>query len=196
MNTLDQQPASNDTSSNQSRGCCSPGGRGRRGGALVVLLAALVAGAAGGYIGKTYAQGSFGGPMGGRMGMHGTIDPAKLDTQVERMIKHFAVEVDATPAQRDKLTVIAKAVAKDLLPMRAQMRSAREQATGLIGGANVDRAALEILRAAQITMADTASRRMTQALADAAEVLTPEQREKIAAHMKERGGRGAFWHRG
>jgi periplasmic protein CpxP/Spy len=34
--------------------------------------------------------------------------------------------------------------------------------------------------------ADALSRRMTQAMADAAEVLTPEQRAKVAEHMQRR----------
>ena len=37
---------------------------------------------------------------------------------------------------------------------------------------------------------------MAQALADAADVLTPAQRQKIAERMKERGGHGPFGHRG
>ncbi len=52
---------------------------------------------------------------------------------------------------------------------------------------SVDRAALEALRADQLQMAEQASRRFTQALADAADVLTPEQRKQLA----ERAGR---WH--
>ena len=50
--------------------------------------------------------------------------------------------------------------------------------------------------AEQIALADTASKRVTQAMADAAEVLTPAQRQKIAEHMKQRGERRPFWHRG
>lgn len=196
MNTQQQDSSTstspNPTAQGQQRGFC--GHRGRRGGALFVLVAALVAGAAGGYVGKTFAHGPFGGGIGGPMGA--AIDPAKVDSQVERMIKHFAVEVDATPAQRDKLTVIAKAAAKDLLPLRDKLQSARTQAAGLIGAQSVDRAGIEKLRAEQIALADTASKRVTQAMADAAEVLTPAQRQKIAEHMKQRGERRPFWHRG
>lgn len=194
MNTQQQDnspgTSTNPSSQGQQRGFCSH--RGRRGGALFVLVAALVAGAAGGYVGKTFAHG----PFGGGMGMGGTVDPARVDAQVERMIKHFAVEVDATPAQREKLTAIARAAAKDLLPMRDKLHSARTQAAGLIGAQSVDRAGIEKLRAEQIALADTASKRVTQAMADAAEVLTPAQRQKIAEHMKQRGERRPFWHRG
>jgi protein CpxP len=192
MNTIQQQPSNNDINSSEQRGGCSMRRSGRRGGALFVLVAALVAGAAGGYVGKSFAHGHFG----GHMGMGRNIDPAKVDTHVERMIKHFAVEVDATPAQRDKLTVIAKAAAKDLLPLRGKLQSGHQQALAIAGAATVDRAAIEKLRGEQIALADTASKRMTQAMADAAEVLTPEQRQKLAQRMKERSEHRRFWQRG
>jgi protein CpxP len=191
MNTTQQQPSPDNTDSSDQRGGCSMR-RGHRGGALFVLAAALIAGAAGGYVGKTYAHGHFG----EHMGMGGPIDPAKIDTQVERMIKHFAVEVDATPAQRDRLTVIAKAAAKDLLPLRDKLKTGHQQALAIAGAPTVDRAAIEKLRGEHMALADAASKRMTQAMADAAEVLTPEQRQKIAQRMKERSEHRPFWRRG
>lgn len=196
MTTTQQQIPSNETQTEERQRSCGMGRRGRRGGALFVLVAALVAGAAGGYVGKSFAFGPFGGHMGGHVGMGGPIDPAKVDTQIERMIKHFALEVDASAPQRDKLTAIAKGAAKDLLPLRDKLQSARQQAIAIAGAPNVDRAGMEKLRGEQIALADTASKRVTQALADAAEVLTPAQRQKIAAHMKERSEHRPFWRRG
>ena len=176
------------------RGCCGRSGSGRhRRGAGFVIVLALAAGLIGGYVGKSFAHGPFGGGFGGPMAMGAMADPAKVDSQIERMVKHFAVEVDATPAQRDKIAGIAKAAARDLLPLRTKLQDARKQATALAGAPTVDRAAMEKLRSEQIALADTASKRVTQALADAGEVLTPEQRQKIAAHMKSRQeGRGWF----
>ena len=51
------------------------------------------------------------------------------------------------------------------------------------------------LRAEQIGLAETASKRIAQALADATEVLSPEQRRKVADWMTL-GGPWARWHRG
>ena len=67
------------------------------------------------------------------------------------------------------------------------MHDARRQAVELLSHDTVDRAALEALRADQLKLAEQASRRFTQALADVADVLTPEQRKALA----ERIGR---WH--
>jgi Spy/CpxP family protein refolding chaperone len=58
----------------------------------------------------------------------------------------------------------------------------------------IDRTAIERLRAEQIALADTASKRIAQALADATEVLNPEQRRKIADWVTS--GPWARWHRG
>ena len=176
-----------DPAAESSRGCGFGRGAGRhRGRLLFAIVIALIAGFAGGYVGKSFAQGfgHFHGPMG-----MGSSDTARLDEHVERMVRHFAIEVDATPAQTEKITTIAKSAARDLVPLREKLAAAHKQAIGLIGAASVDRSAIEKLRVSHIQLADAASKRVTQALADVAEVLTPAQREKIAAHMQERAGR-------
>ena len=119
------------------------------------------------------------------MGAH--LDPAKLDEHLDRMLKHLYVEVDATDAQKQRLGPIVKAATRDLLPMRDQMRDTRRQAVTLLSQPSIDRTALESLRASQLQLAEQASKRFTQALADVADVLTPEQRKQLA----ERVGR---WH--
>ena len=68
--------------------------------------------------------------------------------------------------------------------------------TTLLTQPSVDRAAIEAFRAEQIALADAASKRIAQALADAAEVLTPEQRRKIDDHLAARRGYWRGWHRG
>ena len=132
---------------------------------------------------KAFAWGHGGGGWhrGGFMGAH--LDPARLDEHLDRMLKHLYVEVDATPAQQQQLGPIVKAAARDLLPMRDRMREARQQAVALLSEPTVDRAALEVLRAGQLQLAEQASRRLTQALADVADVLTPEQRKQLAERM-------------
>ena len=68
------------------------------------------------------------------------------------------------------------------------------QGMKLLAQATLDRNAIEQVRQTQQQLADQRSRRMTQAFADAAEVLTPAQRVKAA---EERGKRGhGFGHKG
>ena len=177
METLDTSPQS-------SGSRCHHAGHGgaRFGRGALFLLLALAAGFIGGYAGRTFAHGP------GSL-MSETMDPARLDEHVERMVKHFAVEVDATPEQKDKLTAIAKSAAHDLAPLRGSMKRTRQQAIDLMSADKVDRAAIENLRAEQVALMDTASKRLTQALADAAEVLSVEQRKKIAERAEHFGHR-------
>ena len=81
-----------------------------------------------------------------------------------------------------------KGAAQDLLPLRAKMHDARRQAVALLSQQHVDRAALEALRADQLKLAENASQRLTQALADVADVLTPEQRQQLAERINRRHG--------
>ena len=64
--------------------------------------------------------------------------------------------------------------------------AARTKAVELLSAATIDRAAMEQVRAAELKLAETASRRITQAMADAAETLQPAQRAKLAEKMKQR----------
>lgn len=139
---------------------------------------------------------SWGGPgfwHGGPRG-DGTFDPAWVETRVDHMIRHLAVELGANAEQQEKLGAIAKSTIKDLLPVREKMVAARRQGRDLLTQPTVDRAALEKLRAEQIATADGASKRLVQALADAAEVLTPEQRKKLDDILPP-GGPGGGWGR-
>jgi len=163
-----------------------------------VTIATLVGGLAAGIGAKAWAHGGPGYGHHGRGFMGGQLDPAKAEARIERMVKRIGFEVDATPEQRAKLTEIAKSAAKDLQPLRQKVQDARKRGMELLTAATVDRGAIERLRSEQIQAADATSKRLSQALADAADVLTPEQRKKAAEHFQKRqGGRhGGPEHRG
>jgi len=146
-----------------------------------ITLATLLGGVAAGIGFKAFGQG----------GRHGPMDPARLEERVDRMLKHLYVEIDATEEQKRRLEPIVKQAARDLAPMRGSLHAGRRQAIELLTHDTIDPAALEELRARHLQLADEASRRLTRALADAAEVLTPAQRKELAAHFARRHGR---WH--
>jgi periplasmic protein CpxP/Spy len=172
--------------------------RGRRGTFVIALLAvALVAGLAGSMLSTAFGQsyswqriqwrhgGMFGGPL----------TPAQIDEQIDRVSKHLAIELDANQEQQVKIANIAKAAVADLRPLREKAVGARSQAISLLTAPTIDRTAIESLRAEQVGLAETASKRIAQALADAAEVLTPEQRRKVAEWMTL-GPPWFRWHHG
>jgi periplasmic protein CpxP/Spy len=130
------------------------------------------------------------GPFGMHRGHHGAhmenMDSAKLDKFLERRIERRVK--DATPEQKARLKEIARAAFADLKPLREQARASHEQMRALLAQPNIDRNALEGVRARHVQQMDQISRRMTAALADAAQVLTPEQRARLAETMKARHG--------
>lgn len=129
----------------------------------------------------------------GRRGTRGPIDPAQMEQRLDRMLKHAYVEIDATPEQQQKIDPIVKQAASELQPLRAKVREARREGIKLLSAESIDRGGIERLRLEQMASADAASKRFTRALADVAEVLTPEQRKTLAARFARRGrgyGRG------
>lgn len=102
---------------------------------------------------------------------------------IDRRLKHLYVEIDATEDQKQRLEPIIKQTMSELAPLRQNLRATRGEALKLLAQERVDANALETLRARQIQLADHASRTVTRGLLDAAEVLSPAQRQKLAAHF-------------
>ena len=168
--------------------------RGRGRAAFVLVIVALAAGVVGALVTKSFSQG-FGPPWHGAM-MGGPMSPAQIEDRADRAVRHLAIEIDANAEQQAKLQAIVKGAIKDIAPMRDKVVAARQQARELLTQASVDRGAIEKLRAEQLASADAFSKRVAQALGDAAEVLTPEQRRKLNDLLPSRGGGWRPWHRG
>lgn len=139
-----------------------------------------------------HMMGGMGGPDGPAMGGMGAkgesrmASPERMQARLGKMVKHLAVEANATPEQTAKLEAIAQAAAADLMPLRGQMHDNRQATRTALLAPTIDRGQLETLRGEHLRLAETMSRRMTQAIADAAEILSPEQRQALADHMAKR----------
>lgn len=105
--------------------------------------------------------------------------------------------IDATPEQEKKLFAIFDGVRGEMRDTMIDFRSTRGDVIDILGAETVDRDAVEKLRAERVAAMDEASKTMTAALVEAAEVLTPEQRGKLAELIEERGegGRRGGWGR-
>ena len=102
----------------------------------------------------------------------------RLERQLER--------VNATPEQKEKIKAIHQATMTDLKPLHEKHQGLREKGMALLTQAKIDRAALEQNRAEQNKLMEQIGKRMTQSLADGAEVLTPEQRAQMAENHTKR----------
>jgi periplasmic protein CpxP/Spy len=140
--------------------------------------------------GPSHAHGPGGFFGGGRHGGMADADPETMGKRIEAMVGWKLAEIDASPEQKSRITTILKGAANDLAPLRGKHREARQQMMQLMSQPTIDRAQLENLRVQQMQLGETVSRRMLGAMADAAEVLTPQQRTQLMQKMQEhRGGR-------
>lgn len=142
---------------------------------------------------KLYA-GYSGGWHGGHHKGFADISDADIEAHVERMVKHAAIEIDATQEQQEKITVLVAAVAKDLKPVHGRLRATGQEIQDLLLANTIDRTALEQLRAERLAEAGTISKTLVGALADVAEVLSPEQRKVLDERIKHFRSKRGGWH--
>lgn len=109
---------------------------------------------------------------------------------VDRRFGAVMDEIGASQEQADKLRGIFETTRDDLMPARSDFESFRNELTALIQAPEIDRETAERLRAERVEAIDKASRRMTDAFIEAAEVLTPEQRVVLVENLKDRRGFG------
>jgi len=160
---------------------------GRRWLRRAVLAAALVASGATLPILVASAQG-----VGMGMGMHGMMQGhmGGAGGMHSMAMGHVTQMLDAVGASDDQKTKIGAILHTGFEPMaklHEDMGNTHKALHQILAAPTVDRAALEQLRAAEVARIDSASRAATGAMADAAEVLRPDQRAKLATLAAEHG---------
>jgi Spy/CpxP family protein refolding chaperone len=151
--------------------------RGRRWLVGAALVGAFIAGGLSLPVIAASAQDAMTSPMMGSAG-HGAMH-AQAMAHVQQMLD----KVNATPEQRAKIEAILHAGLASMRGLHGDMASTHARLHQLLTAPTIDRQALEALRASQIASFDQASRKMVDAMADAAEVLTPAQRAVLAKSM-------------
>jgi len=114
------------------------------------------------------------------------VDPEEMGRRMEWRIGRLIQHVGGTPQQKDRLVAIARSAMAELRPLREEARANRRRGMELLAATTIDRAALEQLRVARMQGAEARSRLVLRAMADAAEVFTPEQRVKAAERLSKR----------
>ena len=164
------------------RGC----GRACRGrGRILGLLFLLLIGLIGFGIGRATSH-----PW--RFGaMHGApVDSETLIKRADYGLGRILGRVDATTEQKAKVSDIMKAAVRDLAPLQSAHAAAKGKLQAALKAEKVDHALIEQLRVEHLALGETVSKRLAQALTDAADVLTPAQRTKLVDHWS---GRGRSW---
>jgi protein CpxP len=121
-------------------------------------------------------------------------DPDHVQRHLKQGVEWMLQEVDATDEQVTRVVAIFEDVLAGTDDLHERHRAQREAFGAALAEPEIDRATLETLRADGISMADEVSQRFVTAMADAAEVLTPGQREELLRlHDEFHGGHGRRW---
>lgn len=123
-------------------------------------------------------------------GMLGRMGPEAMRERADFMADRMLSKVDATADQKTRVKGILAGALDDLGKLHAAHEVNRDAAIAALSAETIDRDRLEVLRAAEMAIATNASERITRALADAAEVLTPAQRKtfaETAQHFRRAG---------
>lgn len=145
------------------------------------FVAGLLAGTAlGGLLATGISAWSHDGPgWGGRCGGRHACTPEAQRERLEFATDWVLKKADATEAQKQQVRAIVQATAQELAPLREQHQQHRDAFLAALAQPSVDRGTLEELRKAELELAQAASTRIVQALADVADVLTAEQRTQL-----------------
>ncbi|MGL4636490.1 MAG: Spy/CpxP family protein refolding chaperone [Beijerinckiaceae bacterium] len=119
-------------------------------------------------------------------------EDGRMTRGADFMLNRVLGRVDATQEQKDRIAEITRMTMRELAPLRDQHFATRAKLAELMKAQTVDRAAVEQLRAQEIALAETLSKRASQAFLDAADVLTPAQRTKLVERLQNRRGGGWY----
>jgi Spy/CpxP family protein refolding chaperone len=120
---------------------------------------------------------------GGHWGGGHAMSPEAAKEHLQIASKWLLRDIDASPEQQDRVNAIVAGAVDDLFRLRERHQQNRDAFHRQLGGATIDRAALEEIRKSEMGVADEASKRLVQALADVSDVLTPEQRQALAERI-------------
>ena len=132
---------------------------------------------------------AMGGPGYGHMGHMGGkgFGSDFMEFRMNKMLDR----VDATDEQKQKIKAIFEKTRDTLKAERKEAKAGdnRQKMIDILKAPTIDAAAVETLRADRTARMEARSKAMTAAIVEAANVLTPEQRVKLADEMQHHGKR-------
>jgi len=122
---------------------------------------------------------------GGGPGMLHRMSDDDIKERLTRVVRHVAIEIDATPEQQTEIVSIVTPVALGMKENHREFASVSEDLRALLLAQEIDRVAIEALRAEKLAVADEISKTLTAMIVDVAAVLTPEQRAQLDERIEE-----------
>lgn len=121
--------------------------------------------------------------------------------RIQNFVRMSLDSVAATSDQEAKVHDIVATAFTDLAPKPEDRMAMRKQAIDLLRAPTIDKAAIEKLRSDFVARTDAKSKRFTEAVLAIADVLTPDQRAKLADRAQMWAERGPMmgghrWHQG
>ena len=173
----------NETESTPRRGRCGLG-RGARFGIVAgaLLLLGAIAGGAATVAFNASANGWHRGW--GHHGNHGAFDVDEFKERAANRIGWWLETVDATAEQERAASEIVDGLIDKVYPLAEEHRANRQAMVAALTRDQVDREVLETIRRAELELADVVSGEVVTALSEVAEVLTPEQRQRLVEKAK------------
>lgn len=111
---------------------------------------------------------------------HLSHDPRAAKERADFLSDWVLERIDASSEQRAQIKGLLAGALDELMRLREQHRVHRAAFVAALVQPAVDRAELERIRKAELELADRASQTIVTSLAAMSEVLTPEQRAKLA----------------
>ena len=150
------------------------------------LIAVLALGAA--FVAGGVTTGGLAAAAQGMAEHHMMAGPGGMHAMAMAHLTKLLDQAGASEDQKTRIGAILRTGFAPLADMHQGMSDIHARLHALLTAPTIDRVALESLRAEAMGKLDDASRTMTKAMADAAEVLTPEQRARFGAAMSAAHG--------
>jgi Spy/CpxP family protein refolding chaperone len=116
-----------------------------------------------------------------------TFDPAKFNQHIEKRVDRALTGTDATADQKKKVSTIIEQAFTDMKPLHDKRVENRKAMAEVMQAPTIDKTKVEALRQEQMKVSDAGSKRFTQALTDAGDVLSAPQRQAFFKAWSDRG---------
>ena len=128
----------------------------------------------------------------GPPGFGGGGTPEQHKAFMEHRVDKMLDMLKATDSQRTAVKAIAERMFTEMQPIHQQHKQLHQAMVAAFTADTVDRTAVEKLRVQAVALMDQGSQVFTKGMLDAAQVLTPEQRQTLAKLIQEHHGRRHF----